>query len=190
MTVLAVAVVGVGDAGRAVGSACQLSPLLPGEAEAVVVTERVPDLVVGDGIPVISGQLILPVTVTVGVRVRCRGRACDSSACLVGIFLGACQVSTKIVAVNESLVKVQIVFPNQLVQAVVVVFLSLHPSFRDRLDVAERVIGVAERLCAERGPACILQGLRLARGHVARVRAVRSLPSPVSAVMRSALSYS
>ena len=162
MTVLAVAVVGVGDAGRAVGSACQLSPLLPGEAEAVVVTERVPDLVVGDGIPVISGQLILPVTVTIGVRVRCRGRACDGSTCLVGVFRSARQVSTQIVAVNDGLVQVQIVFPDQLVQAVVVVFLSLYASFRDRLDVAKNIIGVAERRGAERGPACILQGLRLA----------------------------
>ena len=135
---VAIIVVNVADRGCAVRGVCQLAPLLPGEGEAVMVAERVSNLVVSDGVAVVGGQLVLPVTVTVGVRVRCRERACDSSACLVGVFLGACQVSTKIVVVNDGLVQIQVVFPDQLVQAVVVVFLSLQPSFRDRLDVAER----------------------------------------------------
>ena len=77
---------------------------------------------------------ILPVGVAVGVTVGRHRSAGDRGSGLVSILFCACQVAAQIVAVDDRLVQVQVVFPDQLVQAVIVVFLSLYASFRDRFD--------------------------------------------------------
>ena len=45
----------------------QLPPMLPGEGYAVPIGERVADLVVGDGLAIVTGQLVLPVGICVPV---------------------------------------------------------------------------------------------------------------------------
>ena len=122
---VAVVIVSVGDRIRAVRSACQLSSLLPGECIAVVIARGIAYGVISDGAAVVSSKLILPVTVAISIGVGRSGSTSDCCSCLVGVGLCAGEVPAQIIAVDDRLVQIQVIFPDQLIYAVIVILLSL-----------------------------------------------------------------
>ena len=80
---VAVSVVGIGVAAFTVGHARQPAPRCPGEGLAVVIGQRIADVVIGDRAAVKGGQKIAPSRVRVGVgvialAVLCRGQRIPS----------------------------------------------------------------------------------------------------------------
>ena len=113
----------------------KLSPLLPGEAEAVIVGRRVPYRVIGDIVPVIRRQFVLPVAVCIGVGVRNGRSAGDRASRLVCVFCCGQDVPAEVVGIDDGLIEVQVILSDQLVQAVVMVFLSLCYPYLQYLNI-------------------------------------------------------
>ena len=112
---VAIVVVSVADGVRSVRSSCQLSSLLPGECIAVVIARGIAYGVISDGAAVVRSQFILPVTVTISIGVGRSGSTSDCCSCLVGVGLCAGEVPAKIIAVDDGLVQILVVFPDQLI---------------------------------------------------------------------------
>ena len=136
---MAFMVIGVCDRVRPVRRGGELPPLLPGETETVIITEGVPYRVIADRVPVIRRQLVLPVTVRIGIGVRNCRSPCYRASRLVCVFGCGCDVPAEVVGIDDGLIEIKVVFPDQLVQIVVIVFLSLYPSFGYCFDVPETV---------------------------------------------------
>ena len=132
---MAFMVIGVCDRVRPVRRGSELPPLLPGEAEAVIINCRVPYRVITDAVPVIRRQFVLPVGIRIRIGIRLYRGAGDRASRLVSVFGCGDDVPAEVVGIDDGLIEIKVVFPDQLVQIVVIVFLSLYPSFGYRFDV-------------------------------------------------------
>ena len=122
----------------------QLPPVPPRHGQAVPVAQRVADPVVGDGLPGVACQQILPRPVRVPVIHRFDG--CSQRAGGVGVLLHRQDIPARVVGIDEALVLCRAVRPHQLVQHVVVVGLLQHPVLPDGFDVPVVVVGVGQLL--------------------------------------------
>ena len=116
----------------------ELTPVLPCKAHPVAVGERIPNCIVGYGLPVVRGEQILPARVAVGVvdciqhsaqgagGVRVRLLRRDVSAVVVGIHIGG--------------VGILVVHARQLVQAVVFIALAQQQIPAHARDIPHRVV--------------------------------------------------
>ena len=118
--------------------------MLPGVGPRAV-ARRIPNRVIGDRISVVCRQLVFPPAgaVCVVYRLNCRIGCCF--ICFIGMHCLGQDVPAKVIAVDDGLVQIQVVLPDQLIYAVIVILLSLRSSFCYGLDVAQRVIGVVQR---------------------------------------------
>ena len=112
---VAIVVVGVADGIRPVRSARKLPSLLPGKAVSVVVARGIAYGVISDGAAVVSSKLILPVTVTIGIGIRACSCSGDRRSHLIGVDCCTRQVPAKVIAVDDRLIQVQVVLPDQLI---------------------------------------------------------------------------
>lgn len=110
-----IVVVGVVYRIRPVRSARKLPSLLPGECIAVVIARGIAYGVISDGAAVVRSQFILPVTVAIGISVRRGGRSGNCCSRLVGINCCTRQVPAQIIAVDDRLVRIQVILADQLI---------------------------------------------------------------------------
>ena len=102
----------------------QLSPVLPRERHAVPVAEWVPDPVIGDGLPVVARQQVLPRPIGIAVGYRPLHRPQRPRG--IRVLLDPLDVSALVIGIGEALVLCRAVMPRQLVQAgVCIAFLQL-----------------------------------------------------------------
>ena len=132
----ALLVVGVARRGVVAGKALQ-TLALPGERVAPV-AERVADLVVGDGLPVVARELVLPRTVVgIGNGVRRRTQRAGG----IGVLLLFQEVARIVIGVGRRLVREAVVYPCKLVQRIIGVACAC-AAFRDRRYVAVVIVGI------------------------------------------------
>ena len=112
-------VVDEAQTGGAVACRCQLPSALPGE-EPAPVRQGIADVVMGDRAAVVRRQQIGPIRVPVGVGHRGEGRAADY-AVFKAVLRLAEDVAAQIVAVVPGFLLKLTLFPNQLVQRIILV---------------------------------------------------------------------
>ena len=105
-----------------------------------MVAQRVPDGIVGDRLPVVAGQQVLPARVPVGVAHRLGRRSQRTRR--VGVLLLRRDVSSVVVGVGDALVLPHAVHSLQLSQAVVGIPHLFRAVFLDLRDVAVRIVFV------------------------------------------------
>lgn len=106
-----VCVVRIGPSRATIRHRCQLTTMLPGVGPSAI-TERIADLVIGDGFAVISGQQITPAGIAVGV-VDCFS-GCTQCSGSVGIFLAGQNVACIVVCPDPSLFRCLVILPEGL----------------------------------------------------------------------------
>ena len=104
----AVRVVGVRNRIRAFGYGGQPPAVLPGELISIAVTERVADLIVGDGLAVKAGQQVLPLAVSIFISVL-----------YLSVQLYGSQVTARVIDVFRGVRSLDGLY--QLVQAVILI---------------------------------------------------------------------
>ena len=144
----AVFIVGVAHAASALAHALQLPALCP-DVRPRAVARRVANRIIGDGRAVVRSQLVLPVSIAIGVRDRLHRRAHGS--CRIGIRLLTGHVAAQVIAVHPSRACaacrgiIWVVRPDQLPQQVIPVAHRLAPVVHTG-HVPCVVVGVGQRL--------------------------------------------
>ena len=132
----ALLVVGVARCGVVPRKALQ-TLAFPGQRVAPV-AERVADLVIGDGLPVVARELVLPRTVVgIGNGVRRRTQRAGG----IGVLLLFQEVARIVIGVGRRLVREAVVYPCKLVQRIIGVACAC-AAFRDRRYVAVVIVGI------------------------------------------------
>ena len=106
------------------------------------IIERIADCIIGNGSTVVSGQLVLPIRIAVGIRNAFQRRADRTGS--VSILHFAQDVAATIIVVHPGRIFMRIVHANQLPQRIVGIGRSqIAALFRD--DIAAGIVGVLER---------------------------------------------
>ena len=118
----------------------QLSAGLPLICPHTII-QRIANGIVGDGLAIVAGQLVLPITVTIRIRDSLLRTAQRTGG--VGILHLTGDVAATVVVVHPGRIFMRIIHPNQLAQRIIGVGRSQTATLL-RDDVAAAIVGVLE----------------------------------------------